>query len=140
MANCLYLGRKDANKCAQKMKATIKLIALVGLIATLSWACEKDNRLYRAKIVVTVNDTVRAQNALVHVFAPVEGSFIDYYIYTNNEGEAEVQFLNKVVVDVVATKSPFRGCRFIEVERGDQVAYLDMRLFNDENNGCRDNQ
>lgn len=122
------------------MKASFKILSLLVVLSAVSWSCEKDTRLYTAKIIVTVNDTVRAQNALVHVFAPVEGSFIDYYIYTNNEGEANVQFKNKVVVDVVATKNPYRGCRFIEVEQGEQVEVLDMKLFNDENNGCRDNQ
>lgn len=122
------------------MKNLVRIAGTLCLALFLATACEKDDRSYAADIIVTVNDTVRAQNALVHVFAPVEGSFIDYFIYTDEEGRASVEFLNKVVVDVVATKSPFRGCSFIEIERGVQTFKLDMKKFDDENNGCRGNQ
>lgn len=103
-------------------------------------SCEKEEKNYRLDLTVTVQDSIRAQNALVHIYAPVENTFVDFYIYTDENGQATVELKNKAVVEIVATKAPYKGCTFAEIERSGTSTSLDMKFYNDENNGCRGNQ
>ena len=119
-----------------------RLIAILGAFVLLSGtflltaSCEKDERDYELTIVVTTNDSVRVQNALVYVSAPVTGTFIEYYTYSNEQGETNYTFENKVIVEIKAAKGSFQGCTFVEVERGQNVIYVDVKPFGDVHNGC----
>ncbi len=103
--------------------------------------CEKDDRDYALDLYVTVNDgKVKAQNALVHIYAPVDNTSVDYYLYTNEEGKVSVTLKNKAVLEIVATKRPYKSCTFAELDRGVTTVYLDMTISGDPNSGCRDDQ
>lgn len=114
------------------------ILSLCFLIALGS--CEKDETDYSLDVIVTADENVRAANTLVHIYAPVENTFVDYYLYTDDEGMVSVQLSNKAVVEIVASKPPYKGCSFAELDRGHKTVTLNMLLYNDENNGCRDNQ
>ena len=110
------------------------------LFTALLLGCEKDEKNYRLDLTVTVQDSIKAQNALVHIYAPVENSFVDFFVYTDENGRASIKLKNKAVVEIVATKAPYKGCTFGEIDRDGTSVSLDMKLYNDENNGCRGNQ
>ncbi len=110
------------------------------LFTALLLGCEKDKKNYRLDLTVTVQDSIKAQNALVHIYAPVENSFVDFFVYTDENGRASIKLKNKAVVEIVATKAPYKGCTFGEIDRDGTSVSLDMKLYNDENNGCRGNQ
>jgi hypothetical protein len=123
------------------MLSKVRSLFIGAVVIALFAGCEKDERDFGLDIKVTVNNgAVAAQNALVHVYAPVEGTVVDYYLYTNEDGMVSLDFPNKVIVEIAATKSPYKGCTFAELERGLTTVNLDIRLFDDENNGCRENQ
>lgn len=104
-------------------------------------SCEKDDRDYALDLFVTVNDgTVKAQNALVHIYAPVANTSVDYYLYTDEEGKVSVTLKNKAVLEIVATKRPYKSCSFAELDRGVTTVYLDMTISGDPDSGCRDDQ
>lgn len=120
----------------------IAFVLLTGLIL-LNLSCEKDNRTYALDVVVSIDDSSRVSNALVHIAAPVDAGakpLIDYYLYTNEEGVVSIELQNKAVVEIVATKPPYKACGFAELDRGVTTTYIDLKPFNDENNGCRNNQ
>jgi hypothetical protein len=122
------------------MKNTIILGCVSLFLAALFASCNKEEENYRLEVTVTVQDSILAQNALIHFYAPVEGTFIDYYEYTDENGKASIRLLNKAIVEVVASKPPYKGCSFAEIDRDGVSLNLDMKFFNDENNGCRGNQ
>ena len=102
--------------------------------------CGKDKEDYTLELSVTVQDSILAQNALVHIYAPVENTNLDFFIYTDEAGKATLTLANKAVVEIVSTKAPYKGCTFAEIDRDGIKVNLDMKLYNDENNGCRGNQ
>ena len=109
---------------------------LVSGIIFCTSSCEKDTRDYELTVIVTVYDSVKVQNALVHVFADTQGSFVDYYNYTSEEGETHYKFDNKVIVEIEAGKSGFKACGFAEVDRGENVIRIDLKPYTDPHNGC----
>lgn len=116
-------------------------MALAVLVIGISSACEEeDDRDYALDVFVTVRDTVLTQNALVHIYAPVDESTVDYYLYTDEDGKVSIQLKNKAVVEIVASRSPYKACTFAELNRGVTRVDLDMKLFSAVDNGCRENQ
>jgi hypothetical protein len=104
-------------------------------------SCEKDDRDFALDLFVTVEGgSIAAQNALVHIYAPVENTIVDYYLYTDETGKVSISLKNKAVVEVVATKRPFKSCTFAQLERGVKTINLDMTLSGDPESGCRDDQ
>lgn len=99
-------------------------------------SCEKDEQIYELTIVVTVDGVDRVQNALVHIYAPVTNAFLDYYSYTDDNGEVFLKVDNKAVVEIVTAKGSFRACGFAEINRGENRATIDLKPFGDEENGC----
>lgn len=97
--------------------------------------CTKEETKHVLDLIITVDEDVRVSNAFVRVYAPVSNSYIDYYAYTDEVGELEYKFDNKVIVEVIATKGSFKACTFVEVERGVNTVYLDLKPFGEEN-GC----
>lgn len=125
------------------MKRICIAFVLITGLTLLNWSCEKDNRSYALDVVITVNDSTRVANALVHISAPVDAGtkpLIDYYLYTNEEGVVSIELDNKAVVEIVATKPPRKACGFAELDRGVTTTFIDLKPFNDENNGCRNDQ
>lgn len=118
-----------------------RLITVIGaLLLTCSaifftTSCEKDTRDYQLTIVVTTYDSVRVQNALVHLYAPVSNSVVDYWYNTDEQGETHYTFENKVIVEIEAGKGSFKACSFVEVERGENVIYVDLQPYG-THNGC----
>lgn len=118
-----------------------RLIAILGVFAMLTGAfflstsCEKDTRDYQLTVVITAHDSVKVQNALVHLYAPVANTIVDYYFYTNEQGEVSATFENKVVLEIEAAKGSFKECAFAEVERGENIIYVDIKPFG-VHNGC----
>ncbi len=103
--------------------------------------CSKDDRDFALDLYVTVEDgTIAAQNALVHIYAPVDNTTVDYYLYSDEEGMVSISLKNKAVVEIVATKRPYKSCTFAELERGVKTVYLDMTISGDPDSGCRDDQ
>lgn len=119
------------------MKKLLSLIAILFIGIIIITSCERDERVYQMRVIVSINDSIRAPNVLVHVYAPVDGTFIDYYDYTNENGEAPVmKFNNKVIVEITAARGPFKGCGFAEVERGPQDVYINITDAGEPDNGC----
>ena len=118
-----------------------RLIAILGVCAMLtsafflSTSCEKDTRDYNLTVIVTTNDSVKVQNALVHLYAPVANSFVDYYFYTNEKGEVNTHFDDKVILEVEAAKGSYKECTFVELERGENTIYVDLKAYG-VHNGC----
>lgn len=102
-------------------------------------SCEKGSGDYKLTIEVTINDTVRVQNANVHVYAPVTPTYIDYYDATDEQGETNYQFPNRVVVQITANKGSFKACSFAEVDEGSNSVQVDLKPYGDEENGCDTN-
>ena len=124
------------------MKRLITAISASFLLSAgmmLMSSCQKDNSKYKLTIVVTANDTVRVQNASVRVFAPVSPTYVDYYDATDERGETNYTFLNKVVVEVIANKGSFKGCSFAEVNQGNNTVYIDLKPHGSDDNGCSTN-
>lgn len=122
------------------MKNIVRLVFSASLLTLFLGSCEKEESNYTLELYVTVEDTVRAQNALVHIYAPVENTNLDFYIYTDENGRADLKLKNKAVLEIVSSKAPYKGCTFAEVGRSGTKVFLDMKLYNNENNGCRGNQ
>ncbi len=113
------------------------IIFLAGLGITSS--CEKDNSDYALTILVTINDTTRVQNATVRVFAPVSDTYIDWYSSTDENGELDYGFPNKVVVEIIANKGSFKACGFAEVDQGQNTVRIDLKPHGADDNGCSTN-
>lgn len=123
------------------MSGFYRSFILLSMALFLASACEQDDRDYALDLFVTVEDgTIAAQNALVHIYAPVENTKVDYFLYTDEEGKVSVRLNNKAVVEIVATKRPYKRCSFAELERGVKTVYLDMKISGDPDSGCRDDQ
>ena len=118
-----------------------RLITVIGaLLLTfgaifITSSCEKDTRDYELTVVVTTYDSVKVQNALVHLYAPVSNSIIDYWYNTDENGETHFNFENKVIVEIEAAKGSFKACGFVEVERGENIIYIDLKPYG-THNGC----
>ena len=100
------------------------------------YSCSKDNRPYELVVRAIANDSIVAQNAQIRVYAPVEGTFIDYYSQTDVNGEASFKFTNKAVLEIYAGKGPFKGCSYAELEKGVVTVTVNMLYYNDPKNGC----
>lgn len=108
---------------------------LLGATLFLS-GCSKDKQQHKLTVVVVADNDVRVANSLVRLYAPVENSFIDWYVYTNEEGEAEYAFENKVIVDIIASKGSFVGCNFAEVKEGENTVVVEIKPYGTDDNGC----
>ncbi|WP_417590608.1 hypothetical protein [Owenweeksia hongkongensis] len=112
------------------------LLLLLG-VAISTTSCEKDTRSYDLTVIITTYDTVKVQNALVHLYAPVSNSVVDYWYNTDEKGEVKFSFENKVIVEIEAAKGSFQACGFAEVNRGDNTIYIDLKPYSDKaHNGC----
>lgn len=118
------------------MKKTLTLFTLFAAML-IAFSCKKDNRPYKLTVQVYINDSLVVQNALVRVYAPVENSFIDYYSYTNGNGESEFEFPNKAILEIEAGKSGYKGCNYVELERGTRNVRVDMFYYTDPKTGCK---
>lgn len=121
----------------------IYTIKKLGFLATLSAlvlsfsSCSKETNDYNLTVVVSVNDSVRVQNALVRVYAPVKGSFLDYYQYTDERGETTFTIERKAVVEIIASKAGYKSCAFKELFNGGNQVKIDIKAFGDNENGCQ---
>lgn len=121
----------------KRLLPVIGALLLVLGVTISTTSCEKDTRDYELTVVVTTYDSVKVQNANIHLFAPVSNSFIDYWYTTDEKGEAKFKFDNKVIVEIKAAKGSFQACGFAEVERGENTIYIDLKPFQDQaHNGC----
>lgn len=112
------------------------LLLLLG-VAISTTSCEKDTRNYDLTVVVTTYDSVKVQNALVHLYAPVSNTIVDFWYTTNEKGEAKFSFDNKVIVEIESAKGSFQACGFVEVNRGENTLYIDLKPYADRaHNGC----
>ena len=119
------------------MRKLLTLTFVFSLVLALSSSCDKDKDKYLLKVRVTINDSTSVQNALVHIYAPVEATFVDYFLYTDESGETgDIRLNNKAIVEIFAGKGTFKGCNVVEVEQGPQVAVVNMKSIDDPNNGC----
>ncbi|MGK0406302.1 MAG: hypothetical protein ACJAZH_000112 [Roseivirga sp.] len=119
----------------------IRLFTVSALTALFFGGCSTDDRDFSLDLYLTVEGgTVAVQNALVHIYAPVDNTNIDYYLYSDEQGKVSINLKNKAVVEIVATKSPYKTCSFAELERGVKTVNLELKLYNDADNGCRDDQ
>ncbi len=98
--------------------------------------CSKDNLNHKLTVVVVADDDVKVANALIRLYAPVDNSYIDWYVYTNEAGEAQFEFPNKVIVEVIASKGSFVGCNFAEVEEGENTVQVEIKEWGTDDNGC----
>lgn len=123
------------------MAGFYRSLLLLSTALFLTASCSQDDRDFALDLYVTVEDgTVAAQNALVHIYAPVDNTTVDYFLYTNEEGKVSISLNNKAVVEIVATKRPYKKCSYAELERGVKTVYLDMTISGDPDSGCRDDQ
>lgn len=123
------------------MSGFYRSLLILSLPLFLASSCSQDDRDFALDLFVTVEDgTIAAQNALVHIYAPVDNTTIDYFLYTDESGKVSISVKNKAVVEIVATKRPYKSCTFAELERGVKTVYLDMTISGDPDSGCRDDQ
>lgn len=123
------------------MSGFYRSLLILSLPLFLASSCEQDDRDFALDLFVTVEDgTIAAQNALVHIYAPVDNTTLDYFLYTDENGKVSISVKNKAVVEIVATKRPYKSCTFAELERGVKTVYLDMTISGDPDSGCRDDQ
>jgi|TARA_R110000868_G_scaffold185583_6_gene427575 hypothetical protein len=123
------------------MSNLIRLFTLSAISVLFFGGCTSDDRDFSLDLFLTVEDgTVAVQNALVRIYAPVDNSSVDYYLYSDEQGKVSITLKNKAVVEIVATKNPYKTCTFAELERGVKTINLELKLFNDVDNGCRDDQ
>lgn len=122
------------------MKNAFLRLSLLGLLTLGFFSCEQDERDYALDVIVTVNDSIRAQNALVHIYAPVENTNIDIFRYTDERGMVSIQQPNKAVLEIVASRPGFKACSFAELDRGLTTVQVDLKPFDNQDNGCRNNQ
>lgn len=123
------------------MSKSIRLFGLTAFLLAFLGGCSTDDRDFSLDLYLTVEDgTIAAQNVLVHIYAPVDNTTVDYYLYSDEEGKVSLTLKNKAIVEIVATKNPYKTCTFAELERGVKTINLDLKLFNDVDNGCRDDQ
>ncbi len=123
------------------MAGFYRSLLLLSAALFLAGSCSQDDRDFALDLYVTVEDgTIAAQNALVHIYAPVDNTTVDYFLYTDEEGKVSISLNNKAVVEVVATKRPYKSCTYAELERGVKTVYLDMTISGDPDSGCRDDQ
>lgn len=118
-------------------KTALQFLGVLFLI--LSIGCEKEDNEYILDIRVTVNDSVRVQNALLYVNAPgipEDSSTVNIYVYTDEDGYARAELKSKAVVEVEATKGNFKTCSFAEVDRGVNELFINLVRSDDRNNGC----
>ena len=106
------------------------------LTGTLFSSCEKDPQIYELTIKITVDGTDPVQNALVHMYAPVNGAFLDYFSYTDNNGEVFLKLNNKAVIEIESKRGSYKACGFAEINRGVQTVYIDLKPFGSTENGC----
>ncbi|MDZ7845615.1 MAG: hypothetical protein U5L96_01895 [Owenweeksia sp.] len=121
------------------MKFRISQILSFFLLAALAVggsACKKDKGSHVLTVTVVVDKGVKVANSLVRLYAPVEGTYIDWYDYTNEQGEIEYSFPNTVVVEIVATKGSFKGCTFAQVDEGSNTKKVRIYPYGTEDNGC----
>lgn len=112
------------------------LLLVLGIVFCTS-SCEKDTRDYDLTVVVTTYDSIKVQNATIHLYAPVSNSIVDYWYTTDENGESKFSFDNKVIVEIQAAKGSFQACGFVEVERGENTIRIDLKPFEDRaHNGC----
>ncbi len=115
---------------------TVVLLLAIGSLAFFS-SCKKDNDDHKLTVIVTANDSVRVANAMVHVFVPVSNSYIKgWFDPTNERGEVDYAFPDKVIVEIEASKGSFKGCTFAEVNAGSNVVYVDVKPYCAKDNGC----
>ncbi len=114
----------------------LRTVLLVGGLLLLTAGCSKDTRNHRLTVVVFADDDVKVANALVRVYAPVDNSFVDWYLRTNEKGEANFEFENDVVVDIIASKGSFVGCDFAQVKAGNNTVEVEIKLWGTDDNGC----
>ena len=114
----------------------LSLVLLLSGAMLFSTGCSKDNQKHKLTVVVVADGDVRVTNALVRVYAPIDNSFIDWYIGTNEQGEAYFQFENEVVVDIIATKGSFVGCDFSQVKAGENIVEVEIKKWGSDDNGC----
>jgi len=123
------------------MAGFYRSLLLLGAALFLTASCSQDDRDFALDLYVTVEDgTIAAQNALVHIYAPVDNTTVDYFLYTDEDGKVSISLNNKAVVEIVATKRPYKSCTYAELERGVKTVYLDMTVSGDPDSGCRDDQ
>lgn len=123
------------------MAGFYRSLLLLSAALFLAGSCSQDDRDFALDLYVTVEDgTIAAQNALVHIYAPVDNTTVDFFLYTDEEGKVSISLNNKAVVEVVATKRPYKSCTYAELERGVKTVYLDMTISGDPDSGCRDDQ
>ncbi len=134
----IFVDSKDVNihKTMRHLISTMLIFCLLGGMFITS-SCNQEIDSYKLEVIVTVFDTTEVQNALVHIFAPVDNTFLDYYVFTDEEGKASVTLDNEAVVEIVAGKTSFRGCAFAEVNEEFQKVRIDLKPESQASiNGC----
>lgn len=116
-----------------------RLLTLTLFAMLIFTSCSKDERDYKLTIHVTVEDNISVQNSLVRVYAPIANTLVDYWGTTDENGELTFEFENEVVVEIIASKSSFKNCGFIALDRGDNFIQIDLKAFGEENR-CKDGQ
>jgi hypothetical protein len=118
------------------MKKLLTSLLLACFSIVFFASCEKDELDYNLTIKITVDGDTPVQNAVVRVYAPVTGAIVDYFVFTDDNGESVIEFKNKAVVEIIAQKGSFRACSFAEVIQGGSTVRIDLQPFGAQENGC----
>ena len=120
----------------KRIKLGLGLFLLLSGAIFFTSGCSKENLDHKLTVVVVADGDVKVANALIRVYAPVDNSFIDWYVYTDESGEAEFEFEKEVVVDLVAAKGSFSGCNFAQVKQGENTVEVEIKPWGSDDNGC----
>jgi hypothetical protein len=114
-----------------------RFLLFLGISFMLAFAgCQKETDNYDLVVTATVYDSVKVSNALVRIYAPVKDTYLDYYQYTDEKGEARFIVDRKAVVEVIAGKGGFNACSFKELFNGGNSMTIDIKPFGTVDNGC----
>lgn len=111
---------------------TLGLLLIMGLNG-----CQDRTPEFKVEFTVRSLDNVPIQNAIIRIFAPVEGAFPDVYLTTGVDGKARYTFNLKAFYEVHVQKGSFRTCTYVELIENETVQQtIFLRPFGDPNAGC----
>ena len=116
--------------------ASVGLLSLALLVGISG--CETTSTDPAVVTVWVINsDSIPIQNALVRLHAPVSGSNVDKYRYTEPSGAAVFKYNLPSYLNITAGKGGWKGCSFVAIKPGESSSItVVLKPYGDLDNGC----
>jgi hypothetical protein len=115
------------------------LVALVALPLFLTGCYEQPREFGEIKVRVMNADSIPIQNALVRLYAPVNGgsSVVNRYRYSEPSGEAIFRHDLPAFFDIECGKGGWKGCSYVYFEPGiNKEVVVILKPYGVLDNGC----